>query len=38
MLMLSPPLVADRDVLDDLLGKVDATLETAAAQIAGGAA
>jgi adenosylmethionine-8-amino-7-oxononanoate aminotransferase len=38
MLMLSPPLVADKAVLDDLLGKVDATLEAAAVQIAGGAA
>jgi adenosylmethionine-8-amino-7-oxononanoate aminotransferase len=36
MLMLSPPLVADRAVLDDLLGKVDATLTSAATSIAGG--
>jgi len=36
MLMLSPPLVADRAVLDDLLGRVDATLAGAAAAIAGG--
>ena len=27
MLMLSPPLVADREVLDDLLARVDATLD-----------
>ena len=29
MLMLSPPLVADREVLDDLLARVDATLASA---------
>jgi adenosylmethionine-8-amino-7-oxononanoate aminotransferase len=34
MLMLSPPLVADREVLDDLLQRVDATLGEAAADIA----
>ena len=36
MLMLSPPLVADREVLDDLLRMVDVTLGQAAAQIGGG--
>jgi len=38
MLMLSPPLVADRAVLDDLLARVDATLTTAGTAIAGGSA
>ena len=38
MLMLSPPLVADREVLDDLLARVDATLATAGKAVAGGAA
>ena len=33
MLMLSPPLVADREVLDDLLDRVDATLTEAAKHI-----
>jgi adenosylmethionine-8-amino-7-oxononanoate aminotransferase len=38
MLMLSPPLIADREVLDELLAKVDATLTGAEEQISGGAA
>ena len=38
MLMLSPPLVADREVLDDLLARVDATLAGAAVQISGSGA
>ncbi|NLE22740.1 MAG: aspartate aminotransferase family protein [Actinobacteria bacterium] len=36
MLMLSPPLVADKTVLDDLLERVDATLTGAEAEISGG--
>jgi adenosylmethionine-8-amino-7-oxononanoate aminotransferase len=38
MLMLSPPLVADREVLDDLLARVDATLAAAGKAVAGGVA
>ena len=38
MLMLSPPLVAERVVLDDLLARVDKTLEGAAVAVRGGAA
>jgi adenosylmethionine-8-amino-7-oxononanoate aminotransferase len=37
MLMLSPPLIADREVLNELLAMVDAPLESAEAEIAGGA-
>ena len=35
MVTVSPPLVADREVLDDLLARLDATLDGASKEFAG---